>query len=161
MKLSVMHVGFGGAVLAGLILAFIGHPAPVAPIVAASSSAVSPNAPRTFVLKSVSVELPIGGDTFPGPDAPMIAANCLACHSAGMVLTPAQPFQGNLGRNRREDDPRLQGADRPSRSRGDRRLSASDQGHEVAKAQWWPGTVRRLRDGSNRTARHLKQLLGR
>lgn len=87
MKLSVMHVGFGGAVLAGLILAFIGHPAPVAPIVAASSSAASPNAPRTFMLKSVSVELPIGSDAFPGPDAQMIAANCLACHSAGMVLT--------------------------------------------------------------------------
>ena len=32
MKLSVMHVGFGGAVLAGLILAFIGHPEPTAPV---------------------------------------------------------------------------------------------------------------------------------
>jgi hypothetical protein len=82
MKLSVMHVGFGGAVLAGLILAFIGHPEPTAPAVPAP-----PNAPKTFVLKSVSVELPTSDVAFPGPNAQAITANCLACHSAGMVLT--------------------------------------------------------------------------
>ena len=86
MKLSVMHVGFGGAVLAGLILAFIGHPEPPAPV-AVAASAASPNAPRTFVLKSVSVELPSSDVAFPGPNAQAITANCLACHSAGMVLT--------------------------------------------------------------------------
>lgn len=85
MKLSVMHVGFGGAVLAGLILAFIGHPEPTAPV--AASAPASPNAPRTFVLKSVSVELPTSDVAFPGPNAQAITANCLACHSAGMVLT--------------------------------------------------------------------------
>lgn len=85
MKLSVMHVGFGGAVLAGLILAFIGHPEPTAPV--ATSAPASPNAPRTFVLKSVSVELPASDVAFPGPNAQAITANCLACHSAGMVLT--------------------------------------------------------------------------
>jgi hypothetical protein len=86
MKLSVMHVGFGGAVLAGLILAFIGHPEPTAPL-AAAATAASPNAPRTFVLKSVSVELPTSDVAFPGPNDQAITANCLACHSAGMVLT--------------------------------------------------------------------------
>src|SRR5258708_29435884 len=85
MKLSVMHVGFGGAVLAGLILAFIGHPAPMASV--AASTPASPNAPQTFVLKSVSVELPTSDVAFPGPNAQAITANCLACHSAGMVLT--------------------------------------------------------------------------
>ena len=85
MKLSVMHVGFGGAVLAGLILAFIGHPEPTATV--AASAPASPNAPRTFVLKSVSVELPTSDVAFPGPNAQAITANCLACHSAGMVLT--------------------------------------------------------------------------
>ena len=85
MKLSVMHVGFGGAILAGLILAFIGHPEPTAPV--AASTPTSPNAPRTFVLKSVSVELPTSDVAFPGPNAQAITANCLSCHSAGMVLT--------------------------------------------------------------------------
>jgi hypothetical protein len=89
MKLSVMHVGFGGAVLAGLILAFIGHPEPTTSPAAASASApaASPNAPQTFVLKSVSVELPTSNVDFPGANTQAIAANCLACHSAGMVLT--------------------------------------------------------------------------
>lgn len=89
MKLSVMHVGFGGAVLAGLILAFIGHPGTTSLPVATSPSAPapSPNAPQTFVLKSVSVELPTSDVAFPGTNTQAITANCLACHSAGMVLT--------------------------------------------------------------------------
>lgn len=85
MKLSVMHVGFGGAVLAGLILAFIGHPEPAPPV--SASAPASANAPRTFALKSVSVELPTSDVAFPGANAQAITANCLACHSAGMVLT--------------------------------------------------------------------------
>ena len=89
MQLSVMHVGFGGAVLAGLILAFIGHPGTTSSPVATSTSAPapSPNAPQTFVMKSVSVELPTSDVDFPGANAQAITANCLACHSAGMVLT--------------------------------------------------------------------------
>jgi hypothetical protein len=90
MKLSIAHVGFGDAVWAGLLLAFIGHPEPTASPVAPASTA----APRTFVLKSVSVELPTSAVEFPAPpDAQAITANCLACHSAGMVLT-----QPNLSR---------------------------------------------------------------
>jgi hypothetical protein len=87
MQLSVMHVGFGGAVLAGLILAFIGHPGTTSLPVATSPSAPSPNTPQTFVMKSVSVELPTSDVDFPGANAQAITANCLACHSAGMVLT--------------------------------------------------------------------------
>src|ERR1700761_7188229 len=53
-----------------------------------SHSAGSP-----LVLKSVSVELPTSGRTFPdGPGAEEINNNCLTCHSAGMVLNqPALP----------------------------------------------------------------------
>ena len=89
MQLSVMHVGFGGAALAGLILAFIGHPGTANLPVATSASAPvpSPNAPQTFVLKSLSVDLPASDVAFPGANAQAITANCLACHSAGMVLT--------------------------------------------------------------------------
>jgi mono/diheme cytochrome c family protein len=44
-------------------------------------------------LKSVSVDLPAGDRTFPaGPGADVANDNCLACHSAGMVLNqPALP----------------------------------------------------------------------
>ncbi len=38
------------------------------------------------VLKSVSVDLPAGDRMFPGAQADAINNNCLACHSAGMVL---------------------------------------------------------------------------
>ena len=43
--------------------------------------------------KSVSVDLPPGDGMFPnGPSADAINNNCLACHSAGMVLNqPALP----------------------------------------------------------------------
>jgi hypothetical protein len=44
-------------------------------------------------LKSVSVDLPPGDDTFPsGQGADAVNNNCLACHSADMVLNqPALP----------------------------------------------------------------------
>jgi len=44
-------------------------------------------------LKSVTVDLPTGDGTFPaGPGADVANGNCLACHSAGMVLNqPALP----------------------------------------------------------------------
>jgi hypothetical protein len=39
-----------------------------------------------FTLKSVSVALPDTGRMFPGEGSAAINNNCLACHSAGMVL---------------------------------------------------------------------------
>jgi hypothetical protein len=85
MRISVMQVGFAAAALAGLVLAFIGHPEPSD---LPTTTPTSPNAPQTFALKSVSVELPTSEVVFPGPaNATAITANCLSCHSAGMVLT--------------------------------------------------------------------------
>lgn len=90
MAINATQVGFGAAVLAGLILAFIGHPQPdiappaQGPVAAAN---VSPDAPKAFVLKSVSVDLPASDRAFPGPNNQAITDNCLSCHSAGMVLT--------------------------------------------------------------------------
>jgi len=70
-----------------LLLAFIGHPSPGG-LPTPTAQAVASNAPRSFVLKSVSVELPASEVGFPGPaNADAISANCLSCHSAGMVLT--------------------------------------------------------------------------
>ncbi len=43
-------------------------------------------------LKSTTVDLPAGDSQFPGPGAEAINGNCLACHSADMVLNqPAFP----------------------------------------------------------------------
>jgi cytochrome c5 len=39
-----------------------------------------------ITLHSVSIALPPGDRMFPGKDADAINSNCLACHSAGMVL---------------------------------------------------------------------------
>jgi hypothetical protein len=40
-----------------------------------------------LVPKSVSVDLPASDRTFPtGPGSDLLTGNCLACHSAGMVL---------------------------------------------------------------------------
>jgi len=46
-----------------------------------------------LTLKSVSIDLPNGDRTFPGgTEAAAINNNCLACHSAGMILNqPAMP----------------------------------------------------------------------
>jgi hypothetical protein len=82
--INAAQVGFGAAVLAGVVLAIIGHPGPkdLPPPAAASAPA------STFVLKSVSVDLPTSDITFPGGTAAdAINANCLSCHSASMVLT--------------------------------------------------------------------------
>jgi mono/diheme cytochrome c family protein len=49
--------------------------------------AVSGSARTTVSLKSVSVDLPAGDRLFPqGPGSDAVSNNCLACHSAGMVL---------------------------------------------------------------------------
>ena len=86
MKINGAALGLAVAAIAGLTLAFIGHPPvqlpPPVPAGAASSGATA------FVLKSVSVDLPTSTEVFPGgATAETINANCLSCHSAGMVLT--------------------------------------------------------------------------
>jgi mono/diheme cytochrome c family protein len=55
-----------------------------------ATAAVAPlggHAADKLVLKSVNVDLPSGDRMFLGPGAEAANNNCLACHSAGMVLT--------------------------------------------------------------------------
>jgi hypothetical protein len=66
------------------------------PITLAAGVALFPccaQAEGKLSLRSVSVDLPPGDRMFPdGPGADAINNNCLACHSAGMVLNqPALP----------------------------------------------------------------------
>ena len=66
---------------------------PIALVVGVALAPVCARAATQLSLKSVSVDLPPGDDMFPnGPDADAINNNCLACHSADMVLNqPALP----------------------------------------------------------------------
>jgi cytochrome c5 len=89
MAWSFATVGFGVAAVAALVLASMGHPPMSGPpvVVAAAAPSAASNAPRSFVLKSVKVDLPASDAAFPGPaKTDVIAGNCLSCHSAGMVM---------------------------------------------------------------------------
>jgi cytochrome c553 len=56
-------------------------------LVAVACSLPCAQAQPKFTFKSASVDLPAGDRMFPsGPNADTVNADCLACHSAGMVL---------------------------------------------------------------------------
>ena len=48
--------------------------------------ALAAHAEDRIPLKSVNVEIPFGDSMFEGPGSDVANNNCLACHSAGMVL---------------------------------------------------------------------------
>jgi len=66
----------------------------IALVVGVAFAPVCARAESQLSLKSVSVDLPPGDEMFPnGPGADAINNNCLACHSADMVLNqPALPM---------------------------------------------------------------------
>ena len=60
---------------------------PVVALLSAASMPLVADASPIFELKSVKVDLPDSDRMFPaGPGSDAINNNCLACHSAGMVL---------------------------------------------------------------------------
>jgi hypothetical protein len=67
---------------------------PIALVAGVAFAPVCARAESQLSLKSVSVDLPPGDEMFPnGPGADAINNNCLACHSADMVLNqPALPM---------------------------------------------------------------------
>jgi hypothetical protein len=97
MAISINVIAYGAVFVAGVILFSIGTPDERAPrmALAAATPATEPRqaAPAPSVvagggvtLHSVSIDLPDSGRMFPGPGSDAINNNCLACHSAGMVL---------------------------------------------------------------------------
>jgi cytochrome c553 len=73
---------------------------PVALIAAIGFSQPCARAGSEFAFKSISVDLPAGDRMFPkGPNSDVADANCLACHSAGMVLN-----QPALSRSQWQDE---------------------------------------------------------
>jgi len=99
MTLSIGAIAYGVVVIAGLTLFAIGTPdqreSRSAPTATDSGAQTGQTAPASSIaagggmtLHSLSVDLPNGDRTFPGgAEADAINNNCLACHSAGMVLT--------------------------------------------------------------------------
>lgn len=59
---------------------------PAVIILSALSTPLLARAASAIELKPVKVDLPDSDRMFPGPGADAINNNCLACHSAGMVL---------------------------------------------------------------------------
>jgi hypothetical protein len=63
---------------------------PVALVTGLTFAAAGAHAADKLALKSVNIDLPFGDRMFPdGPGADAANNNCLACHSAGMVLNQA------------------------------------------------------------------------
>jgi len=60
---------------------------PLALLTIASLMPTSAHADDKLKLTSVNVDLPFGERMFQGPGSEAVNNNCLACHSAGMVLT--------------------------------------------------------------------------
>ncbi len=98
MAISMGYIAFGAVIVAGVTLFSIGTPHNRARLLASAVAAQAPVAPAAtavltiaasgITLHSVSVELSDGDREFPGgPSAETINNDCLACHSAGMVLT--------------------------------------------------------------------------
>jgi mono/diheme cytochrome c family protein len=94
MALSVRMIAYGGVAAAGVILVMLGTPrdhTPEAPTPEATSAAIAPPSLSAsgngVTLRSVNVEFPDSDRGFPGGDAAdIINGNCMACHSAGMIL---------------------------------------------------------------------------
>jgi hypothetical protein len=60
---------------------------PAVVLLGVASMPLVARAATPFELKSVKIDLPDSDKMFPGPGSDAINNNCLACHSAGMVLT--------------------------------------------------------------------------
>jgi hypothetical protein len=59
---------------------------PAVVLLGVASMPLVARAATPFELKSVKIDLPDSDKMFPGPGSDAINNNCLACHSAGMVL---------------------------------------------------------------------------
>jgi hypothetical protein len=109
-----------------------------------------------ITLKSVTVDLPDSGRMFPSPGADAINNNCLACHSAGMVLNqPAlakSAWQGEVTKI----DPKLQGSRIRGRRACHRRLSGAHETCRIDQRQGIP--KQRRKRGAELPARRAHSL---
>ena len=59
---------------------------PIALVAITALAPLGAHADDKLLLKSVSIDLPAGDRMFDGPGSDAANNNCLACHSAGMIL---------------------------------------------------------------------------
>jgi hypothetical protein len=92
MRQSFTALAYAAAITAGVVLFTIGPPGRQGASSSVSAAAQPTPAPSTVsvggvMLQSVRMDLPDSDRSFPGPGADVVNNNCLACHSAGMILT--------------------------------------------------------------------------
>jgi mono/diheme cytochrome c family protein len=92
MNRSFSAVAYGVAIAAGAVLFAIGpfgRQGGQSPVAAAEQQAPAPSAVSAngATLRSINLDFPDSNRMFEGLGAEVVNTNCLACHSAGMVLT--------------------------------------------------------------------------
>jgi cytochrome c5 len=92
MNRSFSAVAFGVAIVTTAVLFAngpLGRQGGASPVAAAEQQAPAPSTVSTdgVTLRSVNVDFPDSDRQFEGRGADAVNNNCLACHSAGMVLT--------------------------------------------------------------------------
>jgi cytochrome c5 len=123
MNRSFSAVAYAAAIAAGAVLFAIGpfgRQGGASPVAAAEQQAPAPSTVSAggVTLRSVNVDFPDGDRRFEGPGADVVNNNCLACHSAGMVLT--QPrlsravWQGEVDKMRNTYKAPVEAADVPA-----------------------------------------------
>jgi cytochrome c5 len=123
MNRSPSTVAGVAAIAAGLALLAVIAPWPASGAAAADAATQPKRAPSTVsaggvTLRSVNVDFPDSDRRFEGPGADFVNNNCLACHSAGMVLT--QPrlsravWQGEVDKMRNTYKAPVEAADVPA-----------------------------------------------
>jgi hypothetical protein len=123
MNRSFSAVAYGVAVATGAVLFAIGpfgRQGGASPVAAAEQQApaLSTVSAGGVTLRSVNVDFPDSDRRFEGPGADVVNNNCLACHSAGMVLT--QPrlsravWQGEVEKMRNTYQAPVEAADVPA-----------------------------------------------
>jgi mono/diheme cytochrome c family protein len=112
----------GAAIAAGVILLAI-LPLGRGGALPAAAAAQPEPAPSSVsvdgvTLRSVHVDIPSGDRSFKGPGADVVNNNCLACHSAGMVLTqprlPRAVWQAEVDKMRNTYKAPVDAADVPA-----------------------------------------------
>ena len=121
--MSPSTVACVAAIAAGLALLAVIAPWPASGAAAAEAATQPKRAPSTVsvggvTLRSVAGDFPDSDRRFEGPGADLVNNNCLACHSAGMVLT--QPrlsravWQGEVDKMRNTYKAPVEAADVPA-----------------------------------------------
>ena len=89
MNRSLSAVAYGVAIAVGAVLFAIGPFGRQGGAAAAEQQVPAPStvSANGITLRSVNVDNPDSDRMFEGPGAEVVNNNCLACHSAGMVLT--------------------------------------------------------------------------